>query len=188
MDDYSLEPQWYVAHTYSGYENKVKDNIEKIVENRKLSDLIVDIRIPVETTVETDGENEKTVESKIFPSYVLVKMVMNDSTWHVIRNIRGVTGFVGPGSKPVALTPSEVAALGIEEINEDTVVKVKESSPAFSEGDTVALSENAKLPGIDTAKIVSVLPDGKRVGVIVYMFGRDTYLELDINDISPITD
>ena len=97
MDDYSPEPKWYVAHTYSGYENKVKDDIRKIVENRGLSDVVTDVRIPVEVTEEVVGDEVKRYETKIFPSYVLVKMVMNDFTWHIVRNIRGVTGLVGPG-------------------------------------------------------------------------------------------
>ncbi len=184
MDDYSLDPKWYVAHTYAGYENKVKDNIEKIVENRKLGDVIVDVKIPVEVSAQTDGDPEKVVETKVFPSYVLVKMVMNDSTWHVIRNIRGVTGFVGPGSKPVALTDAEVAALGIED-ESTRVVEEKSTVPGFKIGDTVALREGV-LYGVSTAKVMSFSPDGKKVTVTVIMFGRETPLELDVADIKPI--
>lgn len=103
--------RWYVAHTYSGYENKVKANLEKIVENRGLGDKITDIRIPTEIVVESDGGKEREVESKVFPAYVLIKMEMSDETWHIVRNIRGVTGFVGPGSKPVPLTDEEAAAI-----------------------------------------------------------------------------
>ena len=102
FNDSIPEVRWYVAHTYSGYENKVKTNLEKIVENRGLQHLIKDVRVPVEITVENEGEeDEKQVENKVFPSYVLVKMVMNEESWHVVRNTRGVTGFVGPGSQPV---------------------------------------------------------------------------------------
>ena len=117
FDEISSEPRWYVAHTYSGYENKVKANLEKIIENRGLQDVIMDIRIPVEVIKEDAGvdENgnpvEKEIENKIFPSYVLVKMKMSDATWHVVRNIRGVTGFVGPGSKPVPLSDEEAEAI-----------------------------------------------------------------------------
>ena len=100
--------RWYVAHTYSGYENKVKANLEKIVENRGMQDLITDVRIPVEMISEGEGDEAKQVESKLLPSYVLVRMIMCDESWHVVRNIRGVTGFVGPGSKPVPLTEEEV--------------------------------------------------------------------------------
>ena len=103
--------RWYVAHTYSGYENKVKTNLEKIVENRGMQDLITDVRIPTEIITEGEGENEKSVESKLLPSYVLVRMIMCDESWHIVRNIRGVTGFVGPGSKPVPLTDEEVESL-----------------------------------------------------------------------------
>ena len=107
-------PRWYVAHTYSGYENKVKTNLEKIIENRGVGHLIFDIKVPVETIIEQNGDEEKEVENKIFPSYVLVKMIMTDESWHIVRNIRGVTGFVGPGSKPVPLTDEEVEALNVE--------------------------------------------------------------------------
>ena len=108
-------PRWYVAHTYTGYENKVKDSIEKIVENRGLGHLIYDTKVPVETTVEmTDKGEEKIVETKLFPSYVFVKMTMNDESWHVVRNITGVTGFVGPGSEPTPLTDAEVEMFSVE--------------------------------------------------------------------------
>ena len=108
-------PRWYVAHTYTGYENKVKDNIEKMVENRGLAHLIYDVKVPVETTVETnDKGEEKIVETKLFPSYVFVKMTMNDESWHVVRNITGVTGFVGPGSEPTPLTDKEVEMFSVE--------------------------------------------------------------------------
>ena len=111
FDEMNEGLKWYVAHTYSGYENKVKTNLEKIIENRGLHDVITDIRIPTEVVVESDGGKEREVEAKVFPAYVLIKMVMTDATWHVVRNIRGVTGFVGPGSKPVPLTDEEAAAI-----------------------------------------------------------------------------
>ena len=114
INEMNAGPRWYVAHTYSGYENKVKTNLEKIIENRGLQDMIFDVRVPVETIVESDGVTEREVESKLFPAYVLVKMIMTDATWHIVRNIRGVTGFVGPGSKPVPLTDEEVAHIGVE--------------------------------------------------------------------------
>ena len=110
FNELNVGPKWYVAHTYTGYENKVKANLEKIIENRELQDEIVDIRIPIELRM--DGE--KQYEAKLLPSYVLVKMLMNDANWHVVRNITGVTGFVGPGSKPVPLTDEEVSRMGIE--------------------------------------------------------------------------
>ena len=123
------EAKWYVAHTFSGYENKVASNIQTVVENRNLHDLIQEVSVPTETVVEIkeDG-SKKEVERKIFPSYVLVKMVMNDDTWYVVRNIRGCTGFVGPESKPVPLTDEEVKKLGVEKVSVEV---------AYAEGDIV---------------------------------------------------
>lgn len=171
--DATGEKRWYVAHTYSGYENKVKTNLEKIVENRGLHDVIVDIRIPVETYI--DNETKKQVEEKIFPSYVLVKMVMTDETWHIVRNISGVTGFVGPGSKPTALTDAEVAAMGIETEQMRVVVNYKV-------GDTVEITSGA-LKGM-RGTLSEISEDKKKVTVIANMFGRDTPFELDSDAIS----
>ena len=167
-------PRWYVAHTYSGYENKVKTNLEKIVENRGLQDVIVDIRIPVETYVESDGGVEREIESKIFPSYVLVKMVMTDESWHVVRNIRGVTGFVGPGSRPVPLTDEEAAAIIKDDVTVSTV-------STLAVGDMVDIVE-----GIFTGysgKLSEISPDGSEVTVVVSTVGRDMPINLDIKHI-----
>ena len=185
MDDYSPEPKWYVAHTYSGYENKVMDDIRKIVENRGLQDVVTDVRIPVEVTVEMDGETEKRHESKIFPSYVLVKMVMNDFTWHIVRNIRGVTGFVGPGSKPVALTDAEVAMWGLEPDAADQPAAEKKSGPDFAVGDTVRVKEGVMF-GISEVKVLEISADGRTVTCSAFMFGRETVIELDAADLSPM--
>ena len=126
IDGMNVGLRWYVAHTYSGYENKVKANLEKIVENRGLGHLIFDVRVPVETTIVTNEKGEqKEVESKIFPSYVLVKMAMTDESWHVVRNITGVTGFVGPGSRPVPLSDAEVESFGITEDSSKKELKLK---------------------------------------------------------------
>lgn len=182
MDDYSPEPKWYVAHTYTGYENKVKENIEKIVENRNLHDVVTDVRIPVEVTVEMDGDKEKTRESKLFPSYVLVKMVMNDFTWHIVRNISGVTGFVGPGSRPVALTDAEVAALGIELDAAPAPRQEKKSALGFSVGDVVRVREDV-IFGVEEATVTEISADDSTVTVSAFMFGRETSIELDISDI-----
>ena len=114
INEMNVGPRWYVAHTYAGYENKVMTNLEKIIENRGLGHLIYDIRIPTETIVEKNGDEEKITEVKIFPSYVLVKMTMTEESWHVVRNITGVTGFVGPGSRPTPLSQEEVDALNLE--------------------------------------------------------------------------
>ena len=117
-------PRWYVAHTYTGYENKVKDSIEKMVENRGLGHLIYDIKVPIETSVEkNDKGEEKIIETKLFPSYVFVKMTMNDESWHVVRNITGVTGFVGPGSEPTPLTDAEIEMFNVE-VSEEFKFKV----------------------------------------------------------------
>ena len=169
-----LGPRWYVAHTYSGYENKVKANLEKIIENRGLQDVIMDIRIPVETVREENGTDEegnavvKEVENKIFPGYVLVKMKMSDATWHVVRNIRGVTGFVGPGSKPVPLTDEEVAAIGVE---------VRQIHLDYEVGDSVTVKSGPLKGYIGTVEEIS--DDLKKIKVLVSMFGRETPLELD---------
>ena len=162
LDLTSLGPRWYVAHTYSGYENKVKSSIERIVENRGLGDMIFDIQIPVEIvrTVNDKGI-EKETEVKIFPSYVLIKMVMTDETWHVVRNITGVTGFVGPGSKPVPLTEAEVEALHVERHSEELGFKVGERVDIVSgmfEGYTGTVQEISE----DKKNITVLASTGKR--------------------------
>ena len=172
----SDEARWYVIHTYSGYENKVAANIEKAVENRKLFDQIFAVKVPVETVVEVTGDNkQKEVERKVFPGYVLVKMIMNDESWHVIRNIRGCTGFVGPGSKPVALTEEEVLALGIDK---------KEVVVSYEVGDNVRITDG---PLKDFVGIVTELsPTKNRVNVTVNMFGRETPVELEMTQVEAI--
>ncbi len=168
-------PLWYVVHTYSGYENKVKNNIEKIVENRSLEHLIMEVKIPVENVVEVNGKEEKEVERKLFPSYVLVKMVMNDDSWHIIRNTTGVTGFVGPGSKPVPLTDKEVEALGVE----TKVIEVN-----YTVGDSVKICDGPLTGFIGLVEEIS--PDKKKVTVSASMFGRETTVELDSTQVKPL--
>ena len=124
------DANWYVVHTYSGYENKVKANIEKTIENRHLEEEILEVRVPLQDVVEVKNGAKKTVQKKMFPGYVLINMVMNDDTWYVVRNTRGVTGFVGPGSKPVPLSEAEMKPLGI---------KTENVSVDFEEGDTIAV-------------------------------------------------
>ena len=164
--------RWYVAHTYSGYENKVKTNLEKIIENRGLGDLITDIRIPTEVVVESDGGKEREVESKVFPAYVLIKMVMTDDTWHLIRNIRGVTGFVGEANKAIPLTEEEVAALGMEK---------REIVVLYHVGDTVRITEGplASFTGL----VEEIEPEKNRVRVVVSMFGRETPVDLELDQV-----
>ena len=174
FNELNAGPRWYVAHTYSGYENKVKRNLEKIVENRGLSHLIFDVRVPVETIVESDGGREREVESKIFPSYVLVKMIMTDESWHVVRNIRGVTGFVGPGSKPVPLTDEEAAAIISDEVT-------AAAPAAAAVGDTVDIVEGI-FAGY-SGKLTEISEDGHEVTVLVSTVGRDMPINLDIKHI-----
>ncbi len=165
--------KWYVVHTYSGYENKVKATLEKTVENRKLSDLIEDIKVPTEIAVEIkENGEEKEVERKLFPGYVLVKMVMTDETWYVVRNVRGATGFVGPGSKPVPLTETEIEALGVER----RVIEVK-----FKHGDNIKVI-SGPLAG-NQGYVDEVTADGKKVRVMISMFGREMPVELEISQI-----
>ena len=161
--------KWYVVHTYSGYENKVMTNLETAVENRKLHDLIQDVRIPLETVSEVKDNEVREVKRKLFPGYVLVKMVMTDVSWYVVRNIRGVTGFVGPASKPVPLTDEEVAALDVE---------TKEVKVNYAVGDVVKIVDGV-LSGF-LGQIEKIEPEQNRVTVVVSMFGRETPVELEL--------
>ena len=161
-------PRWYVAHTYSGYENKVKANLEKIIENRGLGHLIFDIKIPVETVIDQNVDDEKEVESKLFPSFVLVKMVMTDESWHVVRNIRGVTGFVGPGSKPVPHTDEEVEALNVD----SATVQI-----TYGVGSKVVICDGLFKGYSGTVQEIS--ENNKEVTVIVQTGRRDMPIKLD---------
>ncbi|MCD8390349.1 MAG: transcription termination/antitermination protein NusG [Firmicutes bacterium] len=163
------EAKWYVAHTYSGYEDKVKANIEKSVENRGMQDLIIEVDVPKETVVEEKNGVKKTSQKKIFPGYVVVKMIMTDESWYIVRNTRGVTGFVGPGSKPVPLSPGEVARMGIDKTTTaDIKVKV---------GDFVAI-KSGPMEGF-SGKVTSVSTETGKVEVLVSMFNRETKVEID---------
>ena len=173
INEMNVGPRWYVAHTYSGYENKVKASIEKVVENRNLQHLIYDVRVPVETVIEKNGDKEKEVELKVFPGYVLVKMTMTDESWHAVRNIRGVTGFVGPGSRPTPLTDSEVEALDIEE---------KRVQLSFGVGDNVNIV--AGLFEGYSGVVQEISEDSKTVTVLVKRGRRDMPVELDVNQIA----
>ena len=166
------EARWYVVHTFSGYEKKVQANIEKSVENRNLHDLIQDIKVPMEEVVETKGEEQKVVQRKVFPGYVMVKMVMTDDSWYVIRNTRGVTGFVGPGSKPVPLTDEEVYTMGIER---------KTVSINFEVGSSVRVCAGPLSDFVGTVDEINM--EKQSVRVIVSMFGRETPVELDFSQI-----
>lgn len=166
------EARWYVAHTYSGYENKVKADIENTIVNRNLQDQILEVYVPMQEVEREGKDSKKLVQQKMFPAYVLIKMFMNDDTWYVVRNTRGVTGFVGPGSKPVPLTDEEVASMGL-------MSSVAEAP--FSIGDSVIVTS-----GIweDTVGIVRQIDfKNKTVTINIDMFGRETPTELSFNDV-----
>lgn len=166
------EARWYVVHTYSGYENKVKADIEKTIENRKLHDTILEVRVPMQDVVEVKNGAKKTVQKKMFPGYVLVNMIMNDDTWYVVRNTRGVTGFVGPGSKPVPLTEAEMKPLGIR--TENVTID-------FQEGDTIVVVAGAWK---DTVGAVQRIDYSKQTATInVELFGRETPVEIGFEEV-----
>ena len=164
----SEEAKWYVVHTYSGYENKVKEDLEKTVENRNLQDMILEVKYPTEEVVEIKDAKRKVVQRKVYPGYVMIKMIMNDKTWYVVRNTRGVTGFVGPGSKPIPLTDEEVTAMGVEHIPIELDIAVGESVRVVS-----GPLENF----IGTGEALD--PERQKVKLVVSMFGRNTPVELD---------
>lgn len=168
------EAKWYVVHTYSGYENKVASNLEKTVENHNLQDLIQEVCVPTEIVTEIKDNKRKEVERKIFPGYVLVKMVLTDESWYVVRNIRGCTGFVGPSSKPIPLTDEEIARLG---------VKKKTVEVSYDVGDSVTITDGP-LDGF-TGTVEEVDVEKGSVRVIVSMFGRETPVELELDQVEP---
>jgi len=167
--------RWYVVHTYSGYENKVKANIEKLVENRGMQDQIFEVSVPLNDEIEEKNGQRKTVQRKTYPGYVLIKMIMNDETWYVVRNTRGVTSFVGPGSKPVPLTDQEVMAMGIE----TTVFKFD-----FEVGEGVRVASG---PFADSTGVIKEVNEGKHTVVVnISIFGRETPVELDYTQLERI--
>ena len=169
------EAKWYVVHTFSGYENKVATNLETIVENRHLQDWIHEVRVPTETVVETKDGQRREVERKVFPGYVLVKMVMSDDSWFVVRNVRGCTGFVGPNGKPVPLTEKEIASLGVEK---------KEIIVNYAVGDTVSIIDG---PLENFSGTVDEIDQEKNmVRVTISMFGRETSVELELDQVEPL--
>ena len=168
--------KWYVAHTYSGYENKVKNSLQRVIENRGMQDLICDINIPVEIIIEQKGEEQKEVEVKLFPSYVYIKMVMNDDTWHAVRNIQGVTGFVGPGSRPTPLSDEEVRALSLDGVTDATETEHRISLD-FAIGDSVIVS--AGLFEGYNGVVQAISDDRTMVTVLVKKGRRDMPVELE---------
>ena len=171
------EAKWYVVHTYSGYENKVKANIEKTIENRHLEDQILEVRVPMEDVVEVKNGTKKQVQRKLFPGYVLLNMVMNDDTWYVVRNTRGVTGFVGPGSKPVPLTPEEMLPLGIQG-------ESRRVDGDLEVGDSVVVTGGAWK---DTAGVIQNINKTKQVVTInVELFGRESPVEISFSEVKKV--
>ena len=169
------EANWYVVHTYSGYENKVKANIDKTIENRHLENQILEVRVPLEDVEENKDGKRRIVQKKMFPGYVLIHMVMNDDTWYVVRNTRGVTGFVGPGSKPVALSEAEMERLGIQIV----VVQID-----FEVGDSVVITSGAWK---DTESVIQSINEAKRtVTINVEMMGRETPLEIGFAEVKKL--
>ena len=166
------EAKWYVVHTYSGYENKVATNLEKIVENRQLQDWIHEIHVPTEIVSEVKDGQKRDVERKIFPGYVLVKMIMSDENWFVVRNVRGCTGFVGPNGKPVPLTEKEIAALGVEK---------KEIVVDYAVGDTVSITDGP-LENF-SGRVDEIDQEKNMVRVTISMFGRETSVELELDQV-----
>lgn len=169
------KPYWYVVHTYSGYENKVKANLEKAIHNRGFEDIILEVKVPMEESIEVKNGKKKHVMKKMYPGYVMVKMILDDETWYVVRNTRGVTGFVGPGSKPIPLTDKEVRAMGVENIPIKLSVEV---------GENVMVTSGPLESFIGIIKEVN--PEKQKVKVVVSMFGRDTLVDLDFVQIKRI--
>jgi len=169
------DAKWYVVHTYSGYENKVAATIQKTVENRHLEELILDVRVPMETVTEIRDTGTKEVERKMFPGYVLIKMHMTDDSWYVVRNTRGVTSFVGPGSKPVALTEQEVAALGVETF---------ELKLSYELGDSVKIIDGPLEGFVGVVDEIDMA--SQSVKVTVSMFGRETPVELKFGQVAAL--
>ncbi len=170
------EARWYVLHTYSGYENAVKTSIEKMVENRRMQDCIHSVSIPMETVTEVSETDSKTVERKLFPGYVLIKMVMSDESWFLVRNVRGVSGFVGSGTKPTPLTQQEVEQLGVER---------REIVLSYAEGDSVRVNDGPLSSFIGTVEEIDIAAG--KVVVVVSMFGRETPVELDLDQVEPVS-
>lgn len=166
------EAKWYVAHTYSGYENKVKDDIEQAIQNRGLKDQILEVAVPIQSTIEYKNGLKRDVKKKIFPGYVLIRMVLNDDTWYAVRNTHGVTGFVGPGSRPVPLSDDELSLLKDREQEFHIDLKV---------GDSVIVTSGA---WVDTVGVIRSLNESRRLVTIdVEMFGRATPVELSFDEV-----
>lgn len=175
--DYDLEPRWYVVHTYSGYENKVKTDLEKMIKNRELQDYFFDIIVPMEEQIEIKDGKTKTNLKKVFPGYVLVKMIVTEQTWYIVRNTRGVTGFVGSGTDPIPLTDSEIRKMGFDiqsfNINYEVNDQIRVITGPF---------ENF------TGTVISINKEKHKVKVMISMFGRETPVDVDFTEVEKISD
>lgn len=175
MEDRDNQPRWYVVHTYSGYENKVSQDLATAVENRRMQDLILDIKVPVEMVTEIKDGKEREVEHKLFPGYVLVKMIVTDESWYIVRNTRGVTGFVGSTTKPLPLSDAEVEKLGVE---------THSSQVDFSVGESIQITEGPLAGFVGNVEAIDL--DNRKVKVKVSMFGRETPAELDFVQVTKL--
>ena len=169
------QAKWYVVHTYSGYENAVAAAVMKAAENRKMTDLIEDVKIPMETVTEYTDQGEKTTERKVFPGYVLIKMILTDDSWHLVHNVRGATGFVGSDGKAVPLTEQEIYDLGVEH---------REINIGFDVGDTVRVNDGPLAGFLGTVEELD--PDADYVRVVVSMFGRETPVDLELDQVDAL--
>ena len=171
-----IEPRWYVVHTYSGYENKVKTDLEKTVKNRELEDYFFEIVVPMEEQIEIKNGKKKTNLKKVFPGYVLVKMIVTEATWYIVRNTRGVTGFVGSGTDPIPLTEAEIRQMGFE---------VQNVNVDYSVGDSISITGGSFDGFVGTVQEIN--KEKKKVKVLVSMFGRETPIEVDFSQVTKIS-
>lgn len=175
MSQEELQPKWYVVHTYSGYENKVKTDLEKTIKNRELEDFFFDIIVPMEEQIEIKDGQRKTNLKKVFPGYVLIKMIVTEKTWYIVRNTRGVTGFVGSGTDPIPLTDTEIRSMGFEQVQVNVDYNVN---------DTVRIMEGA-LANF-TGTVTEINKEKHKVKVLVSMFGRETPVELEFSQVQKV--
>ena len=176
QENADLEPRWYVVHTYSGYENKVKTDLEKVIKNRELEEYFFDIIVPMEEQIEIKDGKRKTNLKKVFPGYVLVKMIVTEKTWYIVRNTRGVTGFVGSGTDPIPLTDEEIRNMGFEELTQVNV--------DYNVNDSVKVLDGPLTDFIGT--VTEINKEKHKVKVLVSMFGRETPVELDFAQVQKI--
>ncbi len=173
--DYDLEPRWYVVHTYSGYENKVKTDLEKTIKNRELQEFFFDIIVPMEEQIEIKDGERKTNLKKVFPGYVLIKMIVTEETWYIVRNTRGVTGFVGSGTDPIPLTDYEIRKMGFDTQSVNVNYEVNDNIRVING------------PFTDfTGTVTEINKDKRKVKVLVSMFGRETPVELDFSEVEKV--